>query len=56
MVAGKESFKWAIRRAALDVRYNLPEQLRERLELRLVLARSSGRGDDVTAPDGSPSN
>ena len=54
--AGKESFKWAIRRAAQDVRYNLPEQLREQLEYRLVLTRSSGQGDDVTASDGSPSN
>ncbi|WP_312912980.1 phosphate acyltransferase PlsX [Stutzerimonas nitrititolerans] len=54
--AGKESFKWAIRRATQDVRYNLPEQLHERLEHRLVCARPTERGDDVTTSDGSPSN
>ena len=54
--AGRESFQCAIRRAAQDVRYNLPQQLHGRLEQQLLSGRPAGRGDDVTAADGLPSN
>ncbi|MBA1261743.1 phosphate acyltransferase PlsX [Stutzerimonas stutzeri] len=54
--AGREGFRSAIRRAAEDVRHNLPEQLHSRLERLLVTGQSFAGGTDVTTVDGLPSN
>lgn len=54
--AGMESFQWAIRRAAQEVRYNLPEQLHGRLERQLGSGRPDEQSDDVTEANGLPSN
>ena len=54
--AGANGFKAAIRRAALDVEHDLPDQLRRRLGHYLKAIPPADALDDVTAGDGPPSN